>query len=118
MNIDQYKLNKSNLRIAPDNCSPLLSSSFHNLTSDTNNNNNDNNETNRYNNNRYRGPRNLNSPSDILPSTPHINTQNNTSHKFAQAISSPSLDDTSYTISIASLNVRTLRVISLNLTLS
>src|SRR3954452_730356 len=106
MNIDQYKSNKSNLRIAPDNCSPLLSSSFHNLTSDTNNNNNDNNETNRHNNNSYRGPRKLNSPSGILPSTSHINTQNNTSHKFAQAISSPSLDDTSHIISIAFLNVR------------
>src|SRR4051794_15610267 len=106
MNIDQYKLNKSNLRIAPDNCSPLLSSSFHNLTLDTNNNNNDNNETNRYDNNRYKGSRNLNSPSGILPSTPHINTQNNTSHKFAKATSSPSLDDTSHTISIATLNVR------------
>src|SRR3954462_10987847 len=106
MNIDQYKLNKSNLRIAPDNCSPLLSSSFRDLSSDTNDNNNDNNETNKHDNNRYRGSRNLNSSSGILPSTPHINTQNNTSHKFAQAISSPSLDDTSHTISIASLNVR------------
>src|SRR4051794_5408867 len=106
MIIDQYKLNKSNLRIAPDNCSSLLSSPFHDLSSDANNNNNNNNETNRHNNNRYRGSRNLNSPSGIVPSTPHINTQNNTSHKFAQAISSPSLDDTSHTISIATLNVR------------
>src|SRR4051794_14307751 len=105
MNIDQYKLNKSSLRIAPDNRSPLSSSPFHDLTSDTNINNNDNNENNRY-NNRYKGPRNLNSPSGILPSTPHINIQNNTSHKFAQAISSPSLDNTSHIISIASLNVR------------
>src|SRR3954451_6525969 len=71
-----------------------------------NNNNNDNNETNRYNNNRYRGPRNLNSPSDFLPSTLNINTQNNTSHRFAKEISSLSLDDTSHTISIATLNVR------------
>src|SRR3954453_4251048 len=102
MNIDQYKLNKSNLRIALDNRFSLLSSSFHDLTSDTNN---DNNKNNRY-NNHYKGPRNLNSPSGILPSTPHINTQNNTSHKFAQAFSSPSLDDTSHIISIASLNVR------------
>src|SRR3954467_4735906 len=106
MNIDQYKVNKSNLRIAPDNCSPLLLSSFHNLTSDTNNNNNYNNETNRYNNNHYKGSRNLNSPSGILPSTSHINTQNNTSHKFAKAISSLSLDDTSHIISIATLNVK------------
>src|SRR3954470_21310277 len=105
MNTDQYKLNKSNLRIAPDNCSPLLSSTFHDLSSDTNYNNNDNNKNNRY-DNHYKGPRNLNSPSGILPSTSHINTQNNTSHKFAQVILSPSLDDTSHIISIASLNVR------------
>src|SRR3954447_1811312 len=102
MNIDQYKSNKSNLRIAPDNCSPLLSSSLHNLTSDMNNNNNDNNENNRY-DNCYKGPRKLDSPSGILPSTPHINTQNNTSHKFAKAISSLSLDNTSHTISITTL---------------
>src|SRR3954453_2321062 len=102
MNIDQYKLNKSNLRIALDNRFSLLSSSFHDLTSDTNN---DNNKNNRY-DNHYKGPRNLNSPSGLLPSTPYINTQNNTSHKFAKAISSPSLDNTSHTISIASLNVR------------
>src|SRR4051794_28075483 len=103
MNNDQYKLNKSNLRIAPDNCSPLLSGPLHNLISDTNNNNNDNNENNRY-NRCYKGPKNLISPSGILPSTPHIDTQNNTSHKFAEAISSPSLDDISHTISIATLN--------------
>src|SRR3954447_15668819 len=102
MNIDQYKVNKSNLRIAPENCSPLLSSSFHNLTSDTNNNNNDNNDNNRY-NNRYKGSRNIDSPSGILPSTPPVNAQNNISHKFAKAISSPSLDNTSHIISIATL---------------
>src|SRR4051812_32990208 len=99
MNNDQY-INKSNLRIAPDNCSPLLSSPFHNLTSDTNNNNNnDNNRNNRF-NNRYKGSRNLDSPSGILPSTPHINTQNNAPHKFVKATSPPSLDNTSNTISI------------------
>src|SRR4051812_4457438 len=117
MNIDQYKSNKSNLRIASDNRFPLLSSLFHDLTSDTNNNNNDNNENNRY-NNCYKGPGNLNSPSGILSSTSQINTQNNTSHKFAKAISSSSLDNTLHTVSIATLNVRALRVMSPNLTLS
>src|SRR5439155_1427715 len=58
------------------------------------------------NNNHNNSPRNLNSPSGILPSTPLNNTQNNVLTKFAKVTSSPSLKNTLHTISIASLNVR------------
>ena len=82
MNIDKYNSKKSDLRIAPDNCSPL------------------------HHNNHYNGSKISNSPSGILPSTQHNNTKHNVSSRFANAISSPSLDETSHTISIATLNVR------------
>src|SRR5256885_2259860 len=81
MNIDKYNSNKSDLRIASDNCLPLH-------------------------NNHNNGSKNSNSPSGILPSTQHNNTQHNVPNRFANAISSPLLDETSHTISIATLNIR------------
>src|SRR2546421_13108412 len=106
MNINRYNSNKSDPKIAPDNCFSLLFSSPHTFTSDTINNLTDNNKTTGPNNNHNNGPRNLNSPSGILPSTPLNNTQNNTPNKFAKIISSPLLDEMSQIIFIATLNVR------------
>src|SRR3954452_11571718 len=106
MNIDKHKPKKSDLRIAHDSCSPLLSSSSHTLTSDTIHNLTDNNNITTPNNDHINGSRNSNSPPGILPSTSLDNLQNNTLNKYAKTISSPSLEDTSHTISIASLNVR------------
>src|SRR2546423_12929901 len=98
MNINRYNSNKSDLRIAHDDCSSPLSSSSHTFTSNTINNLTDNIISTRLNNNHNNSPRNLNSPSGILPSTPLNNTQNNVLTKFAKVTSSPSLEDTSHTI--------------------
>src|SRR3954468_10550411 len=98
MNIDKYKPKKSDLRIAQDNCSPLLSSSFHTLTSDTIYNLTDNDNITKPNNNHISGLRNSNSLPGILPSTSLDSLQNNTSNKYAKAILSPSLENTSHTI--------------------
>src|SRR3954452_3336054 len=106
MNIDKHKPKKSNLRIAHDNCSPLLSSSSYTFTLNMINNLNNNDNIAEINNNHINGSRNLNSPPGFLPSTPLNNSQNITSSKYANAISSPSLENTAHTISIASLNVR------------
>src|SRR5436305_8315264 len=106
MNIDKYNSNKSDPRIAHDNYSPPLSSSSHTFTSNMINNLTDNNKTTGPNNNHNNGPENSNSPSGFTPSTPLNNAQINAPNKFTKATSSPSLDDTSHTISIASLNIR------------
>src|SRR4051812_4124138 len=105
MNINRYNSNKSDLKIAPDNYFSLLFSSSHTFTSYTINNLTDNNEITRHNNNHNNSPRNLNSPSGNLPSTPLNNTKNNAPNNFTKATSSPSLDEMSHTISIATLNV-------------
>src|SRR4051794_26746913 len=106
MNINRYNLNKSDPRITSDNCFSLLFSSAHTFTSNMINNLTDNNEITRHNNNYNNGPRNLNSPSGILSSTLFNNTQNNAQNKFTKVISSPSLDEMLYIISIATLNVK------------
>src|SRR5436309_2089260 len=107
MNNNRNNLDKSDPSIAPDNhFSPLFVLS-HTFTSDMINNNFTNiNEITDHNNNHNNGSRNLNSPSGTLPSTQYNNTQHNTLNRFANAISSPSLDVTSHTISIATLNVK------------
>src|SRR2546423_553264 len=106
MNIDKHNTNRSDLRIAHDNCSPLLSSSSHTFTSDKINHLTDNNNTTELNNNHNNGSENSDSPSGYTPSTSLNNTQNNAPNKYANAVSSPSLDNTSHIISVASLNVR------------
>src|SRR3954468_20585882 len=92
MNNKNYRNNKSNLRIAQDPRS---------LTIDRNNNDNTDN-----NNNNNNNSGNSNFHTGIQPSS-SINTPvSPIIPKFAPFISFPSLDDTSHTISIASLNVR------------
>src|SRR3954468_11287270 len=67
-----------------------------------NNNNNNNNN----NHNNIDSSRSLNSSPGILPSSPTINQTPHIRTKFAISQSSPSLDDTSHMISMASLNVK------------
>jgi len=115
MNINKINANKSNLRIASNtNFSqqhfPLVTIDLSGpITSPTNNNNN-NNERNNNNNNNNNNDRNNNN----IPSYNHQNTitppitpssLNNTAN-FASSHSSPSLEDTSNTISVATQNVR------------
>src|SRR4051794_16216599 len=91
MNNKNIITNKSNLRIASDTLSST--SSFRNNNNNNNNNNIDNSH-------------NLNLSPGTLPSTPMINQIPHIRTKFATSLSSPSLDDTSHTISMASLNVK------------
>src|SRR5436190_13091499 len=101
MNLQQLDFNTGNLRLAPNNISPPSLSSLvptidltvsgsdlvHLDTSNNNNNNNNNN----------------NSGVHVPPSSHLVHT---TTARFAFSQSSPSLDDISHTISVATLNVR------------
>src|SRR4051812_14863539 len=88
----QIITNKSNLRIA---------SNSNLITVPPMNNNNNNN----YQNN-IDSSHNLNLIPGTLPSSPTTTQTSHNTIKFATSQSSPSLEDTSHTISIASLNVR------------
>jgi len=113
MNVQQIEYNKSNLRIAPNNNSPspnVISTPVVDLTAPSatplisgydvqfDNNSNNNNNSNRNNNND-----NINSGA---PNAPSSMTASSANPLFASSQSSPSLEDTSNTISIATLNVR------------
>ena len=93
MNNNKISYNKSNLRIAPNvpNSSqqfPLITIDLTSPFNDSDDNNNNNNNNNNYN-------------------VPQISlSQNQTASKFASSQSSPSLEDTSNTISVATQNVR------------
>src|SRR3954453_8124106 len=91
MNNKNIITNKSNLRIVSDTHSSTL------FPMNNNNNNNHNN---------INSSRNFNSPPDILSSPPMTNQTSHIRTKFAISQSSPSLDDTSHTISMAFLNVK------------
>src|SRR3954452_6953985 len=93
MNNKNYRNNKSNLRIAQDP-RPLT----------TNYNNNDNTNNNNNNNNNNSG--NSNFHTGTQPSSPINTPASPITPKFASFISSPSLDDTSHTILVASLHVK------------
>ena len=114
MNINKINANKSNLRIAPntnlshqhsplvtiDLSGPITSPTNYNNNRNVRNNNNNNNNNDRNNNiNPLYNHQNINTP-PITSSSP-----NNTA-KFASTHSSPSLEDTSNTISVATQNVR------------
>ena len=101
MNLQQLDFNTGNLRLAPNNISPpslsslvptidLTVSGSDLVHLDTSNNNNNNNN-------------NINSGAHVTPSSPLVQT---TTARFASSQSSPSLDDISHTISVATLNVR------------
>ncbi len=100
MSNNKINYNKSNLRIAPSvlpsTNAPLvpisLLSPINGLTNKNNNNNN------RNNNNTGSLPSSL-IPTQVTPSA-------SSAYNFAPSLSSPSLDDTSNTISFASLNVK------------
>src|SRR4051794_23997096 len=91
----QIITNKSNLRIASEINFTTLS-----LTNRNNNNNNNNNH------NNINGSRDFNLTPGTLPSSPTTSQISSNRTGFAASYSSPSLDDTSNMISIASLNVR------------
>src|SRR4051794_25163928 len=92
----QIITNKSNPRIASEINSTTLSP-----MNMKNNNNNDNN-----NHNNINRSRDFNLTPGTLPSSPTTSQISSNRTKFAASHSSPSLDDTSNMISIASLNVR------------
>lgn len=112
MNNNKIDFNKSNLQIAPNTSFPSAHSSFSlsgpgNSSHSNNNNNNRNNDNqnNFHSDSRCSSPQSFvsNSSSPSPPATPPVTPY---SSNFSPSMSSLSMDDTSHTISIASLNVR------------
>src|SRR4051812_42619626 len=103
--LNEFRANKSNLRIAPNTnpsqqYSPLVTIDLSGLsTSPTNNNNNNNN------NDRNNTINPSHNHQNII-TTPILSSPPNNFAKFASSHSSPSLEDTSNTISVATQNVR------------
>src|SRR3954452_19076420 len=105
MNINKIRANKSNLRIAPNTnpsqqYSPLVTIDLLGLSTSPTNNNNNNNSNDR--NNTINPSHNHQN----IITTPILSSPPNNFAKFASSHSSPSLEDTSNTISVATQNVR------------